>query len=181
MSPEELHLQMRNLREDDYPQLKLLMDSVYDDIGGAWEQHTIRKLITEFPEGQICLEDGGKIVGVALTVKVTYDRFSNPHRYDDLLGKKETILNEKDGDALYGLDVLIHPEYRGYRLGRRLYDARKELCMQHNLKAILPGGRIVNYHKYAKEMTASQYLEKVHRREIYDPILTFQLSPSAAR
>ncbi|MBA3987657.1 bifunctional GNAT family N-acetyltransferase/carbon-nitrogen hydrolase family protein [Aliidiomarina maris] len=176
MSPEELHLQMRNLREDDYPQLKLLMDSVYDDIGGAWEQHTIRKLITEFPEGQICLEDGGKIVGVALTVKVTYDRFSNPHRYDDLLGKKETILNEKDGDALYGLDVLIHPEYRGYRLGRRLYDARKELCMQHNLKAILAGGRIVNYHKYAKEMTASQYLEKVHRREIYDPILTFQLA-----
>lgn len=176
MSPDELHLQMRNLREDDYPQLKVLMDVVYDDIGGAWEEHTIRKLSKEFPEGQICLEDGGTIVGVALTVKVTYDRFSNPHRYDDLLGKREVILNEKDGDALYGLDVLIHPEYRGYRLGRRLYDARKELCIQHNLKAILAGGRIVNYHKYAREMTASQYLEKVHRREIYDPILTFQLA-----
>ncbi|RUO29329.1 hydrolase [Aliidiomarina sedimenti] len=176
MSPDELHLQMRNLRDEDYPQLKGLMDVVYDDIGGAWEEHTIRKLMKEFPEGQICLEDGGKIVGVALTVKVTYDRFSNPHRYDDLLGKKETILNEKDGDALYGLDVLIHPDYRGYRLGRRLYDARKELCMQHNLKAILAGGRIVNYHKYANELTASQYLEKVHRREIYDPILTFQLA-----
>lgn len=176
MSPEELHLQMRNLRDEDYPQLKSLMDSVYNDIGGAWEEHTIRKLIKEFPEGQICLEDGGKMLGVALTVKVTYDRFSNPHRYDDLLGKRDTILNEKDGDALYGLDVLIHPDYRGYRLGRRLYDARKELCKQHNLKAILAGGRIVNYHKYAREMTASQYLEKVHRREIYDPILTFQLA-----
>lgn len=176
MTPDELHLQMRNLRDDDYPQLKELMDSVYHDIGGAWEEHTIRKLVKEFPEGQICLEDGGKIVGVALTVRVTYDRFSNPHRYDDLLGKRETILNEKEGDALYGLDVLIHPEYRGFRLGRRLYDARKELCMQLNLKAILAGGRIVNYHKYADEMTASQYLEKVHRREIYDPILTFQLA-----
>jgi len=176
MNPEELHLQMRNLRDDDYPQLKELMDSVYNDIGGAWEEHTIRKLIHEFPEGQICLEDNGKMLGVALTVKVTYERFSNPHRYDDLLGHKEVILNDKDGDALYGLDVLIHPEYRGYRLGRRLYDARKELCKQHNLKAILAGGRIVNYYKYAKELTASQYLEKVHRREIYDPILTFQLA-----
>ena len=176
MSPEELHLQMRNLRDEDYPQLKSLMDSIYNDIGGAWEEHTIRKLIKEFPEGQICLEDNGKMLGVALTVKVTYERFSNPHRYDDLLGKRDTILNEKDGDALYGLDVLIHPEYRGYRLGRRLYDARKELCKQHNLKAILAGGRIVNYHKYARELTASQYLEKVHRREIYDPILTFQLA-----
>ena len=176
MNPEELHLQMRNLRDDDYPQLKELMDSVYNDIGGAWEEHTIRKLIHEFPEGQICLEDNGKMLGVALTVKVTYERFSNPHRYDDLLGHKEVILNDKDGDALYGLDVLIHPDYRGYRLGRRLYDARKELCKQHNLKAILAGGRIVNYYKYANELTASQYLEKVHRREIYDPILTFQLA-----
>ncbi|WP_194756739.1 carbon-nitrogen hydrolase family protein [Aliidiomarina indica] len=176
MSPEDLHLQLRNLRNEDYPQLKALMDRVYDDIGGAWEEHTIRKLVREFPDGQICLEDNGVIVGVALTVQVTYDKFSNPHQYDDLLGKRDTILNEDDGDALYGLDVLIHPDYRGYRLGRRLYDARKELCIQENLKAILAGGRIVNYHKYADDMTASQYLEKVRRREIYDPILSFQLA-----
>lgn len=176
MSLDDLHLQLRNLREEDYPQLKSLMDMVYADIGGAWEEHTIRKLSREFPEGQICLEDNGVVVGVALTVRVTYDRFSNPHQYDDLLGKRDTILNESEGDALYGLDVLIHPDYRGYRLGRRLYDARKELCIQLNLKAILAGGRIVNYHRYADEITASQYLERVRRREIYDPILTFQLA-----
>src|SRR5690554_3572594 len=176
MSLDDLHLQLRNLREEDYPQLKSLMDMVYADIGGAWEEHTIRKLSREFPEGQICLEDNGVVVGVALTVRVTYGRFSNPHQYDDLLGKRDTILNESEGDALYGLDVLIHPDYRGYRLGRRLYDARKELCIQLNLKAILAGGRIVNYHRYADEITASQYLERVRRREIYDPILTFQLA-----
>src|SRR5690554_4424135 len=176
MSPEDLHLQLRNLRDDDYPQLKALMDRVYNDIGGAWEEHTILRLIRDFPEGQICLEDNGLIVGVALTVRVVYDKFSNPHQYDDLLGKKDTILNDANGDALYGLDVLIHPDYRGYRLGRRLYDARKELCIQSNLKAILAGGRIVNYHKYADDITASQYLEKVRRREVYDPILSFQLA-----
>lgn len=176
MSPDELHLQLRNLREDDYPQLKTLMDRVYDDIGGSWEEHTIRKLVREFPDGQICLEDNGQIVGVALTLQVTYDRFSNPHKYDDLLTQRETILHEKEGDALYGMDVLIDPDYRGFRLGRRLYDARKELCMQLNLKAILAGGRIVNYHEHADAMTASQYLDKVRRREIYDPILTFQLA-----
>ncbi|MFU8783740.1 GNAT family N-acetyltransferase [Aliidiomarina sp.] len=176
MSPEDLHLQLRNLRDEDYPQLKQLMDRVYDDIGGAWEEHTIHALIRDFPEGQICLEDNGVIVGVALTVQVIYDKFSNPHQYDDLLSKRDKILNQAEGDALYGLDVLIHPDYRGYRLGRRLYDARKELCIQQNLKAILAGGRIVNFHKYADEITASQYLEKVRRREVYDPILSFQLS-----
>ena len=80
------------------------------------------------------------------------------------------------GDAMYGLDALIAPEYRGYRLGRRLYEARKELCRQHNLRAILAGGRIPNYHEHAHEMSAAEYLEAVRERKIYDPILTFQLS-----
>ncbi|MDP0947517.1 GNAT family N-acetyltransferase, partial [Klebsiella pneumoniae] len=80
------------------------------------------------------------------SAQVRYDRFSNPHSYEDLIGKRMTILNDPDGDALYGLDVLIHPEYRGFRLGRRLYEARKELCRQYNLRSILAGGRIPNYY-----------------------------------
>lgn len=34
--PEDLHLNLRNLQVDDYDQLQVLMDRVYDDIGGAW-------------------------------------------------------------------------------------------------------------------------------------------------
>lgn len=176
MSLEELHLNLRNLTSDDYDQLKTLMDAVYHDIGGAWPKHTIDKLIEEFPDGQIAIEDDGALVGVALTVQVDYDEFSNPHKYDDLIGHRETILNDQDGDAMYGLDVLIHPDYRGYRLGRRLYEARKELCRSHNLRAILAGGRIPEYHQHAQELTPAEYIEKVSRKEIYDPILSFQLA-----
>jgi predicted amidohydrolase/GNAT superfamily N-acetyltransferase len=120
--------------------------------------------------------DHDQVIGVALSVQVDYQKFSNPHTYDDLISKRETILNNAQGDALYGLDVLIHPDYRGYRLGRRLYEARKELCRQHNLRAILAGGRIPNYHQYADSMTPDDYFEAVKSRRIYDPILTFQLS-----
>ncbi|GBL03685.1 carbon-nitrogen hydrolase family protein [Glaciecola sp. KUL10] len=173
---DDLLLKVRNLEKSDYSQLKLLMDKVYQDIGGAWSRHTINRLIEDLPEGQIVVIDHEKLVGVALTVKVDYTRFSNPHTYDDLIGHRETILNNVEGDALYGLDLLIDPDYRGYRLGRRLYEARKELCRQSNLKAILAGGRIPGYHKHASEMRASEYLQAVARREVYDPILTFQLS-----
>jgi len=176
MKTDELHLNIRNLSSKDYPALKQLMDLVYHDLGGAWPRHTIEKLIKEFPEGQIVIEDKELLVGVALTVQVDYSRFSDPHTYDDLIGSRSTIKVDPEGDALYGLDVLIHPDYRGYRLGRRLYDARKELCRQYNLKAILAGGRIPNYHKYSDQLTPDQYIEKVDRREIYDPILTFQLA-----
>ncbi|HEC59764.1 hypothetical protein LCGC14_1220790 [marine sediment metagenome] len=174
--PEDLHIKVRNLEEGDYPQLKTLMDKIYEDIGGAWPEHTIAKLIDDLPEGQICVVDHDQIIGVALSVQVDYLRFSNPHTYDDLISKKETILNNPKGDALYGLDVLIHPDYRGYRLGRRLYEARKELCRQHNLRAILAGGRIPNYHNHSDEMTPGEYFEAVKNKRIYDPILTFQLS-----
>ncbi|MEP0071567.1 MAG: carbon-nitrogen hydrolase family protein [Marinomonas sp.] len=173
---EDLHLKIRNLENSDYQEVKVLMDKVYHDIGGSWPKHTIEQLIREFPEGQICLEDHGKIVGIALSVQVKYQRFSNPHTYDDLVDQKENILNDPNGDAMYGLDALIAPEYRGYRLGRRLYEARKELCRQHNLRAILAGGRIPSYYQHAHELSPAEYLEAVREKKIYDPILTFQLS-----
>ncbi len=176
MAHEELHLNLRNLTQDDYDQLRPLMDQIYVDIGGAWPRETINTLVKQFPDGQICIEDSGQLVAVALTVCVQYDRFSNPHTYDDLILQNKNILHNDNGDSLYGLDVFIHPDYRGYRLGRRLYEARKELCRSMNLRAILAGGRIPYYSKYAKECTPEEYIERVRRRDIYDPILTFQLS-----
>jgi predicted amidohydrolase len=152
------------------------MDLVYPDIGGAWPEATIRQLVEEFPEGQICVVDNEQVVGIALTALVSYEKFSNPHTYDDLIGRGQEIHVDPEGDALYGLDVLINPEYRGYRLGRRLYDARKELCRQFNLRSILAGGRIPKYHEYSDELSAKEYIGKVARKEIYDPILSFQLA-----
>jgi len=176
MPHEELHLNLRNLTAEDYPEIKVLMDRIYNDIGGAWPQDTIEALIKSFPEGQICIEDSGELVAFALTVCVNYERFSNPHTYDDLILQNEQLWHNDDGDSLYGLDVLVDPDYRGYRLGRRLYEARKELCRSKNFRAILAGGRIPNYHKFASEMQPLEYIEKVDRKQIYDPILTFQLS-----
>jgi predicted amidohydrolase/GNAT superfamily N-acetyltransferase len=176
MAHDELHLNLRNLTLQDYDQLQLLMDQIYDDIGGAWPRDTINALVEQFPDGQICIEDSGELVAVALTVRVKYERFSNPHTYDDLILRNEKIRHDASGDSLYGLDVLVHPEYRGYRLGRRLYEARKELCRSMNLRAILAGGRVPGYHKYSDQYSPAEYIERVDRKEIYDPILTFQLS-----
>lgn len=174
--PQEVMLKLRNLTVDDIPQLEALMDRVYDDIGGSWPRESLEKLIQEFPEGQITIEDKGALVAVALAVRCTHSRFTRQHTYDDLLGRRESFRHNSDGDALYGLDLFVHPDYRHYRLGRRLYDARKELCVQLNLRSIIAGGRIVNYHKYSDEMTPEQYIRAVKQREAYDPILSFQLA-----
>lgn len=174
--PQEVMLKLRNLTVEDIPQLEALMDRVYDDIGGSWPRESLKRLITEFPEGQITIEDKGQLVAAALAVRCAHDRFTRQHTYDDLLGRRETFRHNADGDALYGLDLFVHPDYRDYRLGRRLYDARKEICVQLNLRSIIAGGRIINYHKYADEMTPEQYIRAVKQREAYDPILSFQLA-----
>ena len=54
-----------------------------------------------------------------------------------------------------------------------MYEYRKELCETLNLKAIMFGGRIPNYHKYADKMRPKEYIDRVRQREIYDPVLTF--------
>lgn len=177
MSPQntELHLKLRNLTLEDYPGLARLMEEVYADIGGAWSETAFKALIKDFQEGQICIEDKGKIVAAALTVKCDHDRFSKSHTYDDLLARRNRIQHDPEGDALYGMDVFVSKQYQGLRLGRRLYDARKDLCRNLNLIGILAGGRIVKYHEHA-DLSPSEYIDAVKRREIYDPILTFQLS-----
>ncbi|EKO3558855.1 GNAT family N-acetyltransferase [Vibrio metschnikovii] len=169
-------LTLRVIEKNDYPELAALMDLVFHDVGGAWPRMTIMDLIHQFPDGQICIEDDGKIIGAALTIKVDYNRFSLPHVYTDIISEHNVIQHKTSGDALYGLDVFVHPDYRGLRLGRRLYAARKELCRSNNLKAILAGGRIPGYAPHADQMPVADYIEKVKRRELHDPILSFQLA-----
>lgn len=71
---------------------------------------------------------------------------------------------------------MVDPEFRGLKLARRLYDARKQLAQQLNLMRIVLGGRIPGYVQYASEMTAREYVERVMRKELVDPVLTTQLA-----
>lgn len=176
MSEESTHLKLRQLTAADYDELAALMNLVYADLGGAWPEQTVRQLMQLFPEGQLCIEDKGELVAAALTIKVSYDRFSNPHQYEDLITDYRVQSHDAKGDALYGLDVFVHPDYRGYRLGRRLYEARRELCRDENLRGILAGGRLPGFGDHAAHMSVTDYIEQVKRQKLYDPILSFQLS-----
>ncbi len=173
----EYKLILRGLRQGDYDHIKRIMDQVYSGMGGAWTPAEFAVLVDQFPEGQICIEDQGKVIAAALAIIVNAEEFEKKHHtYEDVVAGGTMTRHDSDGNALYGVDIFVDPDYRGLRLGRRLYDARKELCETLNLKSIIFGGRIPGYGKYAGEITPAEYIQKVKANEIYDPVLSFQLS-----
>ncbi len=171
------NIELKFLTLDDYQDLRLAMIDSYTTMpDSVWKEDHIKSLIDRFPDGQVVIMVNGILAGCALSIIVNYDSFDAKHTYKDITGNYTFSTHTDKGDALYGIDVFIHPDYRGLRLGRRLYDYRKELCERLNLRGIAFGGRIPNYHKYAEDMSPKEYIEKVKRREIHDPVLNFQMS-----
>ncbi len=171
------NLEILFLSTEDYSELKEVMQMAYSNMEGSyWKKHHIENLISLFPEGQVVIKVNGDIAGCALSLIVQSGRFEKSHTYKQITGNYSFDTHDPKGDILYGIDVFIKPEFRGLRLGRRLYDYRKELCEKLNLKGILFGGRIPNYHRYADKISAKEYIKQVRERKIHDPVLNFQLS-----
>lgn len=169
-------LVLRHLEIGDYDDIQHIMNRIYPpSMGGAWERDEYVAKLARFPQGQICIEDNGKVIAAALSLIIDYDKFSGRHSYMEVIGDGRLKNHTPDGDYLYGVDVFVDPDYRGMRLGRRLYDARKELCEKLNLKGILIGGRIPGY-KDHPNLRLQEYVTLVKNKEIYDPVLTFQLN-----
>ena len=171
------NIELTYLTINDYQQLKQAMIEAYSTMPNSyWKESHIQSLISKFPDGQVVIKINGQLAGCALSIIVDYTQFDTHHTYKELTGNYTFDTHNEAGDVLYGIDVFIKTEYRGLRLGRRLYDYRKELCENLNLRGIAFGGRIPNYHKYSETISPKEYIEKVKRKEIQDPVLNFQIS-----
>jgi len=171
------NIELLYLSLTDYEQLKEAMIQSYQTMPDSfWGKSQINKLIKLFPEGQVVVKVNGEIAGCALSIIVDYDQYDDGHTYKEVTGEYTFNTHTTKGDVLYGIDVFIIPAFRGLRIGRRLYDYRKELCERLNLKGIAFGGRMPNFHKYSHELTPKEYIEKVKIKEIEDPVLNFQIS-----
>ncbi len=168
---------VRGLAIEDYQDLHEAMLLSYKNVDhDPWARRQVTELLRRFPEGQMAVEVNGKVVGCALSLLVDYSKYGDNHTYNEITGDETFCTHDPDGDVLYGIDVFVHPEYRSLRLARRLYDVRKELCERYNLRGMVAGGRIPGYKRHAAEMSPREYIHKVRDKELYDPILTFQLS-----
>jgi len=170
-------VEIRQLNLSDFKELLQSMEETYPRwTNVSWTEEQVRVLIDKFPEGQFVALVDGRVVGSALSIIVDYDQFGDDHTYAQITGDDSFDTHDPKGNTLYGIDVFVNHNYRGMRMGRRLYDARKALCEKLNLKSIVFSGRIPRYAAYAEKMSAEEYISKVRSKEILDPTLNFQLS-----
>lgn len=171
----EKNIIVRPIALTDYDRITALQLKCFPGMA-VWSQAQLESQLTHFPEGQICVEYEGKIVASSSSLILDFSLYSEWHSWKEIADNGFIRNHNPAGNTLYGIEIMVDPEYRGMRLARRLYGARKALARKFNLMRIILGGRIPGYGKHSSEMTAREYVEKVTNKTLTDPVLTTQLS-----
>lgn len=128
-----------------------------------------------FPEGQHVALDGGQVVGMSTTFRATTEQAFSPHNFHDIIAGGFLTNHQPHGEWLYGVDVSVHPDYRGRKISKLLYDARKELIQRLGMRGMVAGGMLPGYHLHRDRMSAEEYVAEVAAGRMTDPTLTPQL------
>jgi predicted amidohydrolase/ribosomal protein S18 acetylase RimI-like enzyme len=171
----EKSIVVRSITLADYDQLVELQAKCFPGMR-PWAREQIESQLQIFPEGQICIDYQGKLVGSSSSLILDFEMYGSRHNWRDISDDGFIRNHNPEGNTLYGIEIMVDPEYRGMKLARRLYDARKKLARQKNLMRIVLGGRIPGYTQYKDQMTAREYVDKVMNKSLVDPVLTAQIS-----
>lgn len=171
----EKEVTVRQITIDDYEAIVEMQLLCFPGMK-PWNREHIESQLAIFPEGQLCIEYQNKVVASSCSLIVDFDLYDEWQNWKAIADNGYIKNHQDDGDTLYGIEIMVHPDFRGLRLARRLYDARKELVRKKNIMRIIIGGRIPGYGKHAKKLTATQYAEQVMQKNLFDPVLTVQLS-----
>jgi predicted amidohydrolase/GNAT superfamily N-acetyltransferase len=159
----------------DIPGIVALSERVYGPDAG-YTPEMIRGHLAQFAQGQFVAEFDGSIVGYCATFRIREELALAPHSWRAITGNGYASRHDPQGDWLYGMEVCVDPKHRGLRLGRRLYDRRKKLCIALGLKGIVFGGRLPGLGKrFARYGSAQAYVDAVAAAKVRDPTLGFQL------
>jgi predicted amidohydrolase/ribosomal protein S18 acetylase RimI-like enzyme len=171
----EKHLVVRPLQPGDWESVVALEQRCFPGME-TWTKEQFESQLAVFPEGQIGVEYQGKLVASSSSLILDFEMYKDWHNLDAISDNGQIRNHNPNGTTLYGIEIMVDPAYRGFKLAGRLYEARKQLARERNLMRIVVGGRIPGYAKHATEMTARDYIDKVMSKTLDDPVLTTQLA-----
>lgn len=168
-------LLVRNTTAADIPAVADLGRRVYGE-GFGYSPEMLAGQFAHFPQGQFVAVYDGRVIGYCATFRIGTALAMARHTWAEITGGGFASRHDPEGDWLYGMDMAVDPEYRGMRIGRRLYGARKRLCQRLRLRGIVFGGRLPGLARAMKKYASpEEYLKAVVEGRQRDPTLSFQL------
>jgi len=141
-----------------------------------WKPEMLKAHIQKFPEGQFVADIDGWIVGSSTSLRVPLAKALKPHRWTEITGGGYLTTHDPSGDCIYGTEIMVHPDARRGGIAKRLYRMRQQLAADTNTRALLTGGRIPGYDKFAETMSATEYVKSVLKGDRTDRTLSAQLA-----
>ncbi len=167
-------LAIRRAELSDIRAIRDLSSRIYG-ASNAYSTAQLKGQIQNFRDGQlVCVLDGA-IIGYCATFRTTERIALQAHSWAEVTGGGFHARHLPDGEWLYGTEVFVDPDHRGARIGQRLYDARKALCVKLGCHGIIFGGRLPTLHRRLKAFgTPAAYVDAVVQGRARDPVLGFQ-------
>lgn len=170
-------LVVQSMQPGDAEQLEALQRIVFPTLADdelIKAKHYLRHLEL-FPEGQLVVKDGDKVVAMTTTMRSKFDFSHYHHTFKETIAGGWLTNHDPNGDWLYGLDIGVHPDYRGMGLARELYRARHEVARQLGLKGQVTVGMMNGYGAVSDQMSGETYYQELLAGKRMDPTVSAQM------
>jgi len=120
------------------------------------------------------MADGGIVIGMTSTMRTDFDLSDYHHSFSETSGGGWLTRHQPEGEWLYGLDMGIHPDWRGRGGARLLYRARQLLVRRLGLSGQLTVGMMNGYGAVSGRLSGEEYYRQWLNGDRDDPTLTRQ-------
>jgi len=97
-----------------------------------WKPEHIEGHLQRFREGQFVAAVGGAVVASCTNILVSRQTWDAHLDWRSVTGGLSLKGHNPLGTIIYGIDISVHPSFRGQGIARKLYQARYDLALKNN-------------------------------------------------
>lgn len=117
-----------------------------------------------FPAGQHVALKGGTVIGSSTSMILSEDDWQKHADWETTTGGHTLANHNPFGTSLYGVDISVHPAFRGMGVAKALYQARFALVKASNLRRFGTACRMPDFQaesKRAPGLSVEEYARSV--------------------